>query len=100
MEKGRGKRFNEKGFNKQLQMEISITAIVNKQFTPASMALNHLQKDLKLAINFADTIEQPLPLAAASNEMFKEAKRLGLGARDISAVYIKADYTSFRNGDL
>ena len=64
------------------------------------MALNHLQKDLKLAINFADTIEQPLPLAAASNEMFKEAKRLGLGARDISAVYIKADYTSFRNGDL
>ena len=34
----------------------------------------HLQKDLKLSLNMADQLEQPLPLTATSNEVYKHAK--------------------------
>lgn len=56
------------------------------------MALSHMQKDLKLTLSMADTLEQPLPLAAASNEVYKHAKRLGYGDHDASAVYVRARF--------
>lgn len=54
--------------------------------------LSHMQKDLRLALSMADTIEQPLPLIAASNEVFKHAKRMGYGNHDSSAVWYGTRY--------
>ena len=54
--------------------------------------LQHMQKDLKLALNMGDQLEQPLPLTASANEVFKHAKRLGYGEHDTSAVYIRARF--------
>ncbi|XP_043188188.1 putative oxidoreductase GLYR1 homolog [Amphibalanus amphitrite] len=56
------------------------------------MALKHMQKDLKLSLTMSDQLEQPLPLTAAANEMFKHAKRVGYGDHDVSAVYIRARF--------
>lgn len=40
-------------------------------------------------LDFADrdALDQPLPLAAAANEAYKEAKAKGLGDDDFAAVY-------------
>jgi glyoxylate/succinic semialdehyde reductase len=34
-----------------------------------------------------DSLNQPLPVAAAANEQYKKAKGLGLGDADFAAVY-------------
>ncbi|KAG8231327.1 hypothetical protein J437_LFUL011720 [Ladona fulva] len=56
------------------------------------LPLQHLQKDLKLSLCMGDQLEQPLPLTAAANEVFKHAKRLGYGDHDASSVYIRARF--------
>ena len=35
----------------------------------------------------SDSLDQALPIAAASNEVFKAAKKLGKGDDDFAAVY-------------
>jgi len=52
--------------------------------------IQHMQKDLKLSLNVGSQLEQPLPLTATANKVFKHVKRLGYGEHDTSAVYIKA----------
>jgi len=59
---------------------------------PTSHPLKHMQKDLKLSLNMGDQLDQPLPLTASANEVFKHAKRLGYGDHDTSAVYIRARF--------
>lgn len=66
-------------------------AIIEGVF-PANHPLQHMQKDLKLSLNMGDQLEQPLPLTATANEVFKHAKRLGYGEHDTSAVYIRARF--------
>jgi len=66
-------------------------AIIEGGF-PTHMALKHMQKDLKLSLAMSDQLEQPLPLTAAANEVFKHAKRVGYGDHDVSAVYIRARF--------
>ncbi len=66
-------------------------AIIEGGF-PTNHPLMHMQKDLKLALNMGDQLEQPLPLTASANEVFKHAKRLGYGEHDTSAVYIRARF--------
>ena len=66
-------------------------AIIEGGF-PTNHPLQHMQKDLKLALNMGDQLEQPLPLTASANEVFKHAKRLGYGEHDTSAVYIRARF--------
>lgn len=66
--------------------------IIKEQFRDPSMKINTMQKDLKMAIEFGDSCEQPLPLATASNEIFKSAKRLGLGQDDIASVYFALNF--------
>ncbi|XP_046394181.1 putative oxidoreductase GLYR1 homolog [Ischnura elegans] len=56
------------------------------------LPLQHLQKDLKLSLCMGDQLEQPLPLTAATNEVFKHAKRQGYGDHDASSVYIRARF--------
>lgn len=70
-------------------MCIYILAIVNADYT-AHHPLLHMQKDLKLALTLSDTIEQPLPLTATANEVYKHAKRNGYSEHDSSAVYIRS----------
>ena len=66
-------------------------AIIEGGF-PTNHPLTHMQKDLKLSLNMGDQLEQPLPLTASANEVFKHAKRLGYGEHDTSAVYIRARF--------
>lgn len=66
-------------------------AIMNAEQN-VNQPLSHMQKDLRLALGMADTIEQPLPLIAASNEVFKHAKRMGYGNHDSSAVWFGTRY--------
>lgn len=61
--------------------------IIKEQFRDPSMKVDTMQKDLKMAIDFGDSIEHPLPLTTAANETFKSAKRLGLGNLDVSSIY-------------
>lgn len=51
-----------------------------------------MQKDLKLSLAMGDQLEQPLPVSAAANEVYKHAKRLGYADHDVSAVYIRARF--------
>ncbi|XP_050540446.1 cytokine-like nuclear factor N-PAC [Daktulosphaira vitifoliae] len=55
-------------------------------------ALKHIQKDLSLSLNWSDTLEQPCPVTASVNEVFKHAKRLGYSDHDSSAVYVRAKF--------
>lgn len=52
--------------------------------------LMHMQKDLKLTLQLSDSVEQPMPITAAANEVYKHAKRNGYGEHDSSAVYVKS----------
>ena len=67
------------------------SAIIEGGF-PTQLPLQHMQKDLRLSLGMSDQLEQPLPLAAAANEVYKHAKRLGYGEHDASAVYIRARF--------
>ncbi|XP_015366934.1 PREDICTED: putative oxidoreductase GLYR1 homolog [Diuraphis noxia] len=55
-------------------------------------ALKHIQKDLSLSLNWSDILEQPCPVTASVNEVFKHAKRLGYSDHDTSAVYIRTKF--------
>lgn len=66
-------------------------AIIEGEFN-THLPLQHMQKDLKLSLSLGDQLEQPLPLTATANEVFKHAKRLGYGSHDASAVYIRARF--------
>lgn len=74
--------------------------IINEDFCNPSMKINTMQKDLKMAIEFGDASEQPLPLATTSNEIFKSAKRLSMGQDDVASIYValKTKYGPEANG--
>lgn len=57
-----------------------------------NQALKHIQKDLSLSLNWSDILEQPCPVTASVNEVFKHAKRLGYSDHDTSAVYIRTKF--------
>uniref|UniRef100_A0ACD5W134 Uncharacterized protein n=1 Tax=Avena sativa TaxID=4498 RepID=A0ACD5W134_AVESA len=53
---------------------------------PTAFPLKHQQKDLRLALALGEMVSQPIPTAAAANELYKVAKSLGLADQDFSAV--------------
>ncbi|RZR74244.1 hypothetical protein BHM03_00034240 [Ensete ventricosum] len=53
---------------------------------PTAFPLKHQQKDLRLALGLAESVTQPIPVAAAANELYKVAKSYGLSDQDFSAV--------------
>ncbi|XP_026805739.1 putative oxidoreductase GLYR1 homolog [Rhopalosiphum maidis] len=57
-----------------------------------NQALKHIQKDLNLSLVWSDVLEQPCPVMANVNEVFKHAKRLGYSDHDTSAVYIRTKF--------
>ncbi|XP_052130777.1 cytokine-like nuclear factor N-PAC [Frankliniella occidentalis] len=66
-------------------------AIIDGGF-PTHQALQHMAKDLKLALGMGDTLDHPLPITASVNEVYKHAKRLGYGDHDVSAIYIRTRF--------
>lgn len=53
----------------------------------ANFPLKHQQKDLRLALAMGHSVGQPLPVAAAVNELYKRARAEGEGEGDMAAVY-------------
>lgn len=65
------------------------TSMFSSDFAPRQQ-LGHMQKDLMYALGMSEIVEQPLPMAAAANEVFKHAKRSGYAEHDACAVYAKS----------
>ena len=61
-------------------------SLMKDQFPPA-FPLKHMQKDLRLALALGDQCGQPLPVAAAANQDFVQARGMGLGDNDFAAVH-------------
>lgn len=53
---------------------------------PAAFPLKHMQKDLRLALQLAEEVGQPLFATATINEIYKTAMARGLGDQDFAAV--------------
>ena len=60
-------------------------AVMSRDFPPA-FPLKHQQKDMRLALALGDELAQEMPVAAAANEMYKTARRMGKDDEDFSAV--------------
>eukprot|EP00878_Enallax_costatus_P037401 GHUV01042241.1.p2 GENE.GHUV01042241.1~~GHUV01042241.1.p2 ORF type:complete len:131 (+),score=59.28 GHUV01042241.1:961-1353(+) len=60
--------------------------LVHREYPPA-FPLKHQQKDLRLALALGDSLDQPLPVAAAANEAYKQAKAKGHADDDFAAVF-------------
>lgn len=60
-------------------------SMIQSQY-PTAFPLKHQQKDLRLALGLAESVSQPIPIAAATNELYKVAKARGLSDQDFSAV--------------
>lgn len=69
--------------------------VTNDKYSEPSMKLDTMTKDLKMAIEFGDALEHPLPLVAASKELFKAAKRMDFGQSDAAAVYYAANFNKY-----
>eukprot|EP00963_Diacronema_lutheri_P008182 scaffold718_cov342-Pavlova_lutheri.AAC.38 len=59
--------------------------MLEEKFDPA-FPLKHQQKDMRLAIALADELSQPMPVAASANELYKQARALGMADKDFCAV--------------
>jgi len=57
----------------------------NKNF-PTAFPLKHMQKDLRLALQLAEEVGQPLFATATINELYKKALAEGFGDADFAAV--------------
>lgn len=66
--------------------------ILNKDFKHVEQAVQHMQKDIKLALDLSDQLKQPLLMASTANEVFKHARRLGYDGHDASCIYMKTRY--------
>jgi len=62
-----------------------LSDMINKK-GKVHQALQHTQKDIKMALNWANSMDQSCPITATVHEVLKHAIRLGNGHRDSSAV--------------
>lgn len=63
--------------------------ILNKDFKHVEQAVQHMQKDMKLALDLSDHLKQPLLIASTANELYKHARRLGYDGQDVSCIYMR-----------
>lgn len=63
--------------------------IVKKNFKQVQQALEHMQKDMKLALDLSDQFKQPLLMTSTANEVYKHARRLGYDGHDCSCIYMR-----------
>lgn len=59
--------------------------VLADQFTPG-FAMELMHKDMRLALQLAESLQLPLPVAAAACRLYAEAIRQGRGGEDFSAV--------------
>lgn len=64
--------------------------ILNRDFKHVEQAVQHMQKDMKLALDLSDHFKQPLLMASTANEVYKHSRRLGYDGHDVSCVYMRA----------
>jgi glyoxylate/succinic semialdehyde reductase len=64
--------------------------MIEGRYHHVNLPLQHLQKDLRLATNMADSLNHPLSLTAIANEAYKNCRRVGLGENDASAIHYRA----------
>ena len=57
----------------------------NKEF-PTAFPLKHMQKDLRLALQLAEEVGQPLFVTATINELYKKTLAENLGDADFAAI--------------
>lgn len=65
--------------------------MVNNDYS-TKMALRNVQSDLQGLIAIGEDIEQPTPVTATANEIFKHAKKVGYSGHDVSAVYLGSKF--------
>ncbi len=70
--------------NPMFRMKGALIA-ANTEF-PVAFPLKHMQKDLRLALQLAEEVGQPLFATATINELYKTALAQGLGDEDFAAV--------------
>lgn len=63
--------------------------IRKRSFAKVEQALEYMQKDMKLALDISNDVQQNLPVAAATNEAYKTARRSGYNGQDVSIVFLK-----------
>ncbi|KAL1505468.1 hypothetical protein ABEB36_005034 [Hypothenemus hampei] len=66
--------------------------IINKDFKEVELSIKNMQKDIRLALGLSNDLMQPLMLASAANEVFKQSRKLGYDDHDCSCIYMKARY--------
>ncbi|VEN40888.1 unnamed protein product [Callosobruchus maculatus] len=67
--------------------------IVSQDFSSqVYQAIEHMQKDMKLALDLSDQIKQPLLVTSTANEVYKNSRRLGYDGRDAACVYMRTRY--------
>lgn len=71
---------------------LSFVAMIDKRFSQVNLPLQHMQKDLRLAINMSDSLNNPMPLATIANEAYKSARSTGLSESDASAIYYRVHH--------
>lgn len=66
---------------------VATASVWNGAAVHAVGVVNQYRSSLLLAMLCSDSLGQPLPVAAAANEMFKAARAKGRGDEDFAAVY-------------
>ena len=61
-------------------------AMVKREYPP-NFPLEHAQKDMRFAVALGDELAVGLPVAAASNELYKRARAMGKDEQDFCAVF-------------
>lgn len=72
-------------------IERTMDKLLEKDQAP-DMPLDHLQKDLRLALDLSEEKKQTCPITATTNEIFKNALKFGTGCTDASCVYQRYRY--------
>ncbi|ESO04960.1 hypothetical protein HELRODRAFT_111417 [Helobdella robusta] len=66
-------------------------AMITNQLSTRQLSLEHMQRDIRLAISLGELVQQPLYITTATNELFKKAKARGYGDHDTAAIYRATD---------
>lgn len=66
--------------------------IISQKFQECQYPLQYMQRDMKLALKLADSLQQPLLMTSTANEIYKHGRRLGYDKHDDSSIFLKVRY--------
>lgn len=70
-------------------MKTKIPKMLSGDFSP-QFQLGLMDKDLRYFLALAQQVDRPAPISALVRSQFQAARRAGLGALDVSAIYLQA----------